>query len=146
MNNAKQFTYTQPAAFSKFDSGLPFVQISLIHDEQTILVPALVDSAASISVLPYNIGLQLGLVWENQNYPIDLTVLLQGASAYGVVLMGKIDPFPAVPLAFAWTQRNDLRLILGQLNFFKQFDVFFYGSKNMFEIVPKSGSEGTILS
>ncbi len=136
--NAKQFSYTQSAAFSKLDSGLPFLQISLIRGEQTILVPALVDSGASISVLPYDVGLQLGLEWENQTYPIDLTILLQGASAYGVVLMGKIDPFPAVPLAFAWTQRNDSRLILGQLNFFQQFDVFFYGSKNRFEIAPKS--------
>lgn len=116
--NAKRFTYTQSAAFSELDSGLPFIQISLIRGERTILVPALVDSGASISVLPYDIGLQLGLEWENQSYPLDLTIFLQGAQAYGVALTGKIDPFPAVPLAFAWVQRSDVRLIPGQMNFF----------------------------
>jgi len=127
--NAQQFTYTQSPVFPKLASGLPFVQISLSNGDQTIRVPALVDSGASISVLPYDIGLQLGLEWESQEYPIDLTMFMQGSLTYGVALMGRISPFHEVPLAFAWTQRNDVRLILGQLNFFQQFDVHFYGSR-----------------
>ncbi len=136
--NTKQFTYTQSPAFPKLDSGLPFVELALSNGDQTVRVPALIDSGASISVLPYDIGLQLGLEWENQKYPIDLKVFMRGSLTYGVALMGRISPFPAVPLAFAWTERNDVRLILGQLNFFQQFDVHFYGSENIFEIAPKS--------
>ncbi len=62
--------YTLSPALPKLDSGLPLVEISLSDGDQTVRVPALVDSGASISVLPYDIGLQLGLKWENQKYPI----------------------------------------------------------------------------
>jgi len=133
----QRFSYTPSPMFPELHSGLPCMPITLLHGEQTLRVSALIDSGASISVLPYDVGRQLGLIWEKQTYPLDLTILFQGASTYGVVVMGKIDPFSPVPLAFAWTERNDVRLILGQLNFFQQFDVHFYGSQNMFEITPK---------
>lgn len=136
----RRFTYTASTMFPELHSGLPYMPITLLHGEQAIKVTGLVDSGASISVLPYDAGLQLGLVWETQTYPLDLTILFQGSPTYGVVVMGQIDPFPPVPLAFAWTQRNDVRPILGQMNFFQQFDVHFYGSQNMFEIVPKCDS------
>ncbi len=135
---ARQFNYTRSDAFPELTIGLPFVHISLSFHGHSIQSPALVDSGASVSVLPYDIGLQLGLKWDEQKYPVDLTVLLQGTQAYGVVLKGKISDFSEVPLAFAWTRRNDIRLILGQLNFFQQFDVHFHGAENTFEIIEKA--------
>ena len=37
-------------------------------------------------------------------------------------------------LAFAWTNSNDLPVILGQVNFFFEFDVCFLRSRLLFEI------------
>ncbi len=45
--------------------------------------------------------------------------------------------FPMVSLAFAWTQATDVPLILGQANFFFEFDVCFFRARSEFEICPK---------
>ncbi|WP_375513712.1 hypothetical protein [uncultured Nostoc sp.] len=34
---------------------------------------ALLDTSASVNVLPYEIGLQLGAVWQEQTVPIQLS-------------------------------------------------------------------------
>ena len=51
--------------------------------------------------------------------------------------MGQVSDFPPTLLAFAWVKSNDPPLILGQLNFFLEFDVCFYRSQLAFDICPK---------
>ena len=46
--------------------------------------------------------------------------------------------FPAVNLAFAWTQAPDIPLILGQANFFFEFDVCFFRARSEFEVCPQT--------
>lgn len=87
---------------------------------------ALLDTGASVNVLPYEIGLQLGAVWEEQTVPIALSGNLANNQARGVVLSGKVANFTPILLAFAWTQSNDAPLILGHMNFFAEFNVCFY--------------------
>ena len=87
---------------------------------------ALLDTGASVNVLPYEIGLQLGAVWEEQTVPIALSGNLGDSEARGVVLSGEIANFTPILLAFAWTQSNDAPVILGHLNFFAEFNVCFY--------------------
>jgi hypothetical protein len=65
--------------------------------------------------------------------------MLKEVPSYGILVTGTLDPFPAVPLVFAWAQSNETPVILGQQNFFKEFNVHFYGSQNIFEIAPKVG-------
>ncbi|MDQ3713068.1 MAG: hypothetical protein M3388_12735 [Acidobacteriota bacterium] len=45
--------------------------------------------------------------------------------------IGELIP---VNLAFAWTRAEDAPLVLGQTNFFMEFDVCFYHSQKEFEI------------
>ncbi|MEQ8755401.1 MAG: hypothetical protein RID09_18040 [Coleofasciculus sp. G1-WW12-02] len=52
--------------------------------------------------------------------------------------IAKIGDFPQAKLLFAWVQRPNTPLILGQTNFFIEFDVCFYRSKLEFEVKPKS--------
>jgi hypothetical protein len=40
-------------------------------------------------------------------------------------------------LAFAWTQASNIPLILGQANFFLEFDVCFSRVRSEFEVRPK---------
>lgn len=98
---------------------------------------ALLDTGASVNVLPYEIGLQLGAVWEEQTVPIALSGNLANNQARGVVLSGKVANFTPILLAFAWTQSNDAPLILGHMNFFAEFNVCFYRHELAFEVCPK---------
>ncbi|QTA93952.1 hypothetical protein [Desulfonema magnum] len=118
--------------------GLPFLPITLTHTTRSAEVSALVDSGSTVNVLPYGIGIQLGLIWENQNFPMPhLVGILQDTPAFGVLLTGEIDPFEPVALAFAWVKSNNVPVILGQVNFFSEFDVYFFGSRKIFDIMPK---------
>ncbi|BDA74137.1 hypothetical protein CAL7716_083030 [Calothrix sp. PCC 7716] len=51
--------------------------------------------------------------------------------------IAEIGEFASIRLAFAWIRSINVPLILGQTNFFLEFDVCFYRSKLEFEIKPK---------
>jgi hypothetical protein len=51
----------------------------------------------------------------------------------------EIETFPPTELLFAWTlSPNDPLILVGQTNFFLEFDVCFYRSRSEFEIKLKS--------
>jgi len=56
--------------------------------------------------------------------------------AYGLIVTATVARFPPVP--FAWTLEENVPLILGQVNFFLEFDVCFFRSQGIFEIHTKS--------
>ena len=118
--------------------GLPFIEVTLTYKTHKITRPALVDSGSTINVLPYEDGCELGLSWEAQQVRLKDEGFLTGAPVYAVLLTAYIAPFKPVELAFAWTRksRDSVRLILGQINFFEQFDITFRGREKSFEIVP----------
>ena len=78
--------------------------------------------------------MELGLVWEQQAVPVRLTGNLAASEAQAVILKSTIGQFSPVRLAFAWTRSNEVPLILGQVNFFMEFDVCFFRSDMAFEI------------
>lgn len=135
----QRFLYTTPKAFPGIETGLPFLPITLIHDGYAVPVYALADSGSTVSVLPYDIGLRLGLIWENQTIPTPLVGSLKDAPAWGVRIAGQIQPFAPVSLKFAWTYVTSDRVpvLLGQMSFFQAFDVCFSGAQQVFEIAPK---------
>ena len=120
--------------------GMPLVDLKLSKGAKGLTVSALVDSGASLNILPLDVGLELGLVWDEQNYVIDLGGVLKGTQAYGVVLEAQIGDSTPTHLAFAWVNRpsSQIRTLLGQVNFFQEYDVYFYGSEQAFEIKPRS--------
>ena len=99
---------------------------------------ALVDSGATVSVLPYDLGVRLGLDWNAIQMTVPLGGMMSGATAKPVFLEGDIGSFAPIRLAFAWTQWPDARLILGQTNFFMEFDVCFFRSRSEFQIEPRT--------
>ena len=94
------------------------------------------DTGASVNVLPYKIGLQLGAVWENQTVQIPLSGNLAHNDSRGLVLTGTVAHFPPSLLAFVWTQSTDVPVILGHMNFFAEFNVCFYRHELAFEVCP----------
>lgn len=125
--NRRQFTYTH-------GRNLPFIPLTLYYGDRVITRDALVDSGATNNVLPYHIGLELGLSWEAQTFGLNPVDILRGAPVVGVKLSAEVTPFPPCDMVWAWTQKDDMPLILGHMNFFLEFDVHFYDTQGMFEI------------
>jgi hypothetical protein len=121
---------------NEFDS-LPRLPLLLRLNDQTIEVVGLVDSGATVNVLPHEVGLRLGAVWDDGKANIRLAGTLGNLKAMPLFLAAHVGEFPPVRLAFAWVQSNDVPLVLGQTNFFMEFDVCFYRSKLEFEVKPR---------
>jgi hypothetical protein len=102
-----------------------------------VTVPGLLETGSTVNVLPYSLGLQLGLVWEQQPTQVHLTESLARLPARGVIVSGQVASFPPIELAFAWTQSTVVPVILRQVNLFIEFDVCFFRSQAAFEINPK---------
>jgi hypothetical protein len=117
--------------------SLPYLPITLQY-QNSLSVQGLLDTGATVNVLPYSIGTQLGAVWEQQTIPVKLTGNLANFEARVLIVSATIGNFAPVRLAFAWTQSDNIPLLLGQVNFFMEFDVCFYRSQFEFEIRPKA--------
>ncbi|MEG3880830.1 hypothetical protein QT972_26050 [Microcoleus sp. herbarium7] len=118
-------------------STLPYLPIVLTYQNQSLRVSGLLDTGSSVNVLPYEMGLRLGAVWERQRLSVPLGGNLSKFEARAVVMTANVEQFPPVDLAFAWTQDRNAPLILGHMNFFLAFDVCFYRSELAFEVSPK---------
>ncbi len=86
--------------------------------------------------------MKLGAVWDEQVVPVRLSGNMAESEARGLVLTGQIEGFALVRLAFAWSKSNRIPVILGQTNFFLEFDVRFCRSQMFFELAPRSSSSG----
>ncbi len=115
---------------------MPYLPLILTLGERSVQVTALLDTGASVNVLPYEIGIQLGAVWENQTVSIPLSGNLALSESRGLVASAAIAQFAPVLLAFAWTELRNMPVILGHMNFFAEFNVCFYRHELAFEICP----------
>lgn len=115
--------------------NLPFLPITLFSRGCSCSVSALVDTGASVNVLPYDLGLQLGALWERQPKSVELVGNLANYEARGLLVYGQVGHFDPVELVFAWTRTRDVPVILGQMNFFLEFDVCFFGSQGYIEVM-----------
>jgi len=134
---------TQIFTYKIIDSSLgmvdrmPYLPLTLSLDGQFLNTEGLLDTGASVNVLPYELGLQLGLVWEDETLSVLLAGNLARFEARAVVVDAQVSSFPTINLAFAWTQAPNVPLILGQANFFFEFDVCFFRARSEFEVRPK---------
>ena len=137
MINGQRYPYKLIDQKLGMSGHMPYLPLTLHTETASIFVEGLLDTGASVNVLPYDIGLQLGLNWERETLSLILAGNLAKFEARAVILSGEIASFPSVNLAFAWTRSPDAPLILGQANFLGEFDVCFYRSQLEFEVCPK---------
>jgi hypothetical protein len=116
------------------DEALPTIPITLSFANFSISANALLDSGSTVNLLPYDIGLQLGAIWEEQTVRLPLAGNLARVEAKGLFVQVQVGNLEPVRLAFAWAQAAHVPLILGQTNFFREFDVCFQRSRRMIEI------------
>jgi hypothetical protein len=70
---AEQFNYSETETSSKTASSLPYLPLTLVYHNQTVEVSGLLDTGATVNVLPYQLGLTLGAIWEELTTPVKLT-------------------------------------------------------------------------
>ncbi len=134
MLEARRFSFVRREDRYGVVDYVPYLPLTLIYGETTFEVSGLLDTGSSVNVLPYDLGLQLGAIWENQTTAIRLGGNLALLEARGLVISAKVSDFETVRLAFAWSRSNDVPIILGRSNFFSEFDVCFYTSQASFDI------------
>ncbi len=140
MTKPIRFHYRSTDGGASQTKQLAYLPVVLSNSGHSLAVAGLLDTGSTVNVLPFSMGLQLGLVWEEQTTQVHLTGTLARLPSRGVVLSGTVDPFAPVDLVFAWTQSEDVPVLLGQVNFFLEFDVCFFRSQSMFEVSPKNGT------
>lgn len=132
----EQFAYVPRDPTLGAASLAPMLPLTLVGSA-SVDVLGLVGSGAAINVLPYSIGLQLGFHWDQQTQVIQLSGNLSAVEARVIVASAKVGQLPEVRLAFGWAKTDAVPAILGQVNFFLEFDVCFFRSRSFFEVRPK---------
>jgi hypothetical protein len=136
MTTLLRVPYTRVAL--PFPTLRPILAVTLSNPPATLTADALVDSGSDTNVLPWDLGAQLGCDWSRA-FPLPpISGALASTPTRAVILSVKVGTFPLVSLAFGWVQSNAVPLILGQTNFFLEFDVCFYASRGEFTIAPRT--------
>jgi hypothetical protein len=130
----EQFPYCERNPASGGLDLMPDLSIVLRHQSRSLSGVGLVDSGASISVLPYSLGVQLGFDWSTPKAHIALGGTLSHVGARGIVVVATVGQLPPVRLALAWANSDQGPFLLGQFNFFESFDVCFFRTRKVFEI------------
>jgi len=138
MLDAQRFPFTERLDEFGTPDAVPSLPLTVSYRNNSIEVSGLLDTGASVNVLPYDVGVRLGAVWEEQTTTVLLAGNLAPVEARGLVVSAEIRPFVPRRLVFAWSQTNDVPLLLGRMNFFLEFDVCFYRSQLAFEVRPRS--------
>ncbi len=138
MRNAQRYPFVSSDAALGEASFRPYLPFTLVHQQVSVTSSALLDTGASVNVLPYLAGVELGYEWDRQTTALSLTGNLAQYEARVVLAQAIVGQFEPVQLVFAWTQATNVPLILGQVNFFMEFDVCFYRSQLEFAVSPKS--------
>jgi hypothetical protein len=117
--------------------SLPRLPLVLRYGKVVVTAVGLVDSGATVNVLPYRVGLELGATWDDRKAVIRLAGNLGNVAAQPLFPTAEIGDFPPIKLAFAWSRSDNVPLILGQMNFFVEFEICFYRSQLEFEVKPR---------
>jgi Aspartyl protease len=140
MRNAERYPFVSSDTALGEANFRPYLPFTLVHQQVSVTSSALLDTGASVNVLPYSTGVELGYEWDRQTTALSLTGNLAQYEARVVLAQAIVGQFEPLQLVFAWTQATNVPLILGQVNFFMEFDVCFYRSQLEFAVSPKSAA------
>ena len=132
-----RFSYSTTHSNQTQLDSMPRLPLTLKLNETSIEVFGLVDSGATINVLPFSVGQKLGATWDSQKAVIRLAGNMANSLAQPIVVKAEIGNFSPVLLAFAWVSHDNTPVILGQTNFFNEYEVCFFRNSLEFEVKPK---------
>ncbi len=138
MSQVARFPFADARPGQPGSSLMPLLPLFLSHGDRQKEAIGLLDTGAAVNVLPYSFGEQLGFVWNEEKTPLALSGNLARLPARGIIVAASVGSFVPVRLVFAWTQADDVPLLLGQMNFFLEFEACFFRARAEFEVKPKS--------
>lgn len=132
---AVRFPFTAAASARGDALLMPLLPLELRSASgPAVQAQGLLDSGATVSVMPYGVGVALGAAWEEQTTSVTLTGNLAAQEARALLVEARVAGLTPVRLVFAWTRSESVPLLLGQVNFFEEFDVCFHRARRHFEI------------
>jgi hypothetical protein len=134
MPDAVRFPYIAVQNTRGTSSLRPLVPLTIGYRGKSVEAMGLLDTGSDVNVLPYKLGIDLGISWDDQKIAVSLGGNMSKSEARGIILTTKINGIEPVQLAFAWTRIDNIPLVLGQINFFAEFDVCFYRAQGSFEV------------
>lgn len=100
MPNAQRFSFTEGFDAFGIPDALPQMPLNLMYQSSELEVLALLDTGASVNVLPYSVGLQLGAVWEEQTTSVTLGGNLASVEAFCLLVSAQIGNFDLASVGF----------------------------------------------
>jgi hypothetical protein len=113
---------------------MPMLPVRLEQNVHGFDAVALLDSGASVSVLPHSMGLALSFLWNEARKGISLGGGYSNQNTRVVTLWVTVPECQRKAISFVWIPDDNARLILGQATFFHLFEVCFSGAKQEFYV------------
>ena len=134
MPDSERYPFIAVSNASGQASLMPWLPVSLTYGGHSVSESGLLDTGATVNVLPFQTGITLGAAWDESAGLIHLSGNLARYPAIPLIVTCTVGKLASVRMAFAWTQAEGVPVILGQVNFFMEFDVCFYRSQQLFEV------------
>ncbi len=112
---------------------MPQTLVSLCQETESVISFLAISRRLFLSL--FSASQPLTRSWQEQTVRLPLAGNLARVEARGLFVYVQIGNLEPVRLAFAWVQASQIPLILGQTNFFRQFDVCFQRSRCTIEII-----------
>lgn len=81
--------------------SLPRVPLTLRFQGKQVEITGIVDSGATINVLPFHVGRELGAEWDERKAKLKLAGNLQDQPAIPFLVMAQLGNYEPVKLSFA---------------------------------------------
>jgi len=125
MTDRLEFEYVVADRYLPDGDPRPLLPVTLHSRHNSVDTWGLLDIGADMNMMPFAIGMELGLSWERLAQEFELLSLAGSSPAKAVAVDLAIRPWPRLKMAFAWSTAIESVVILGQWNFFEMVDVCF---------------------
>ena len=96
MANVERYPFISSDTALGEASFRPYLALTLCNQETSVKASGLLDTGASVNVLPYSIGIELGYEWEQQTTVLSLTGNLAQCEARVVLTQAVVGQFGPV--------------------------------------------------
>ena len=86
MLNGQRYAFTERVNSLGRSVIMPYIPLTLSLGDRSVETLALLDSGASVNVIPYGLGLELGAVWEDLMLAIPLAGNLAQSDSRALLL------------------------------------------------------------
>ena len=104
-----RYSLLEPATNER--ESLPRAPMFLFNGVNSLETLGLLDTGAMTNILPYELGLKLGGVWDERSAYLRIGGGLYPQPAMSFFTMAKVADLPSVKLAFAWVRNPNIPLI-----------------------------------